>query len=153
MAEVLSGSDKGDEPMWGRPVNGLRMACVAEAGGFRRYERVRLRLILENVQPSGEVAIEDVRPFVDYKIEVADGDGRLARLTETGEARLSPFLHKVGGRIHRVLGAGETLTLALPLSDYFSLERPGDYLANVSRPTWKDKDGPLAATPCRFRVI
>ena len=139
--------------MWGRSVKGLRMACVAEAREFRRHEPVRLRLILENVQSSGDVRLSDVRPFVDYDIDVADGDGRKAMLTETGEARLSSFVGRVGGRIGRVLGAGETLTLSLPLSDYFKLDRPGDYFVHVSRPSWTDQEGSLEAPPLHFRII
>ncbi len=133
--------------MWGIMVNGARMMCVPEKDRVPRYDRVVLRIIIENMASSdGEYEFFSTHPLLDYDAEVKGPNAELVALTAEGEALRNSTRHMVERQIDRHLKPGETFTEYFFVSDWFRMDEVGDYQVAISR---KDETGSvLSAEPC-----
>ena len=93
----------------------------------------------------------------NYRVAVFDKDGRPVRKSELGEAA-EGLAHRPRRRVVSETGTDlepDEMTpglLALPVSQWFHIEKPGAYVVIVMRRLWTWKDGFLISNMARFHV-
>ena len=137
--------------MWGAVVNGTRMACMTERDRVPRQQPIVLQITIENVASELVRRFVSVHPLFDYDAAVRGPDLESAALTAEGAALLASDRRMLERRIDRDLEQGESFTEYFYVSDWFQMDRPGEYEVRISR---KDDAGKtLTAPPCLIARI